>query len=123
MAISIKAIIEQTVFQGIENHLAWQTVVCGLEAEKMLRGKKTPYLYILREGEKSNAGNVRNYYITFILPDMSIKHQPIIVTIDDDEWYCEQGGGYGPMPSVTGIDDILHLLMHAPKDAPKPFIS
>ena len=55
-----------TVEQDIQFHPAWIGLVSGLKAEKVLRNKKIPYLYLLRGGETEH-----DYYVSFVLPDFS----------------------------------------------------
>ena len=111
-----------SINDDIVHQLAWKGRISGLAAEKMLRGKKTPFLYILRAGELESE-NEKDYYITFIQKDFTIKHQPFVITINPEGWYYENGCGGGPFIHTTSITDVLHLIMHAPKDAPQPMIS
>lgn len=103
-----------SIEQEIANHPAWHGRMSGLSAEKLLRGRKTPYLYILRAGE-----NEMDYYITFVLPDLSIKHQPFVITVTAEGWYYENSGNGGPFTTAS-IDDVLHLMMHCNKGANSP---
>lgn len=122
MIVPIKKIHSATtITQDIESNVAWKGKISGLEADKMLRGKKTPYLYILRAGELDTE-NEKDYYVSFILPNMSIKHQPFVIRTKDDAWHFENTGGCGPLYLPHGINDVLHLIMHAPKDAPQAMI-
>ena len=86
----------------------------GLVAEKLLRGTKTPYLYLLRSGEQEG-----DYYVTYVLPDLNVKHQPFIITSTSEGWHCQNGGAFGPLTTAS-FDDILHLIMHCGKLEPKP---
>lgn len=104
---------ESSIIQGIEAHPAWHGRMSGLDAEKLLRGRKIPYLYILRDGEYE-----MDYYVTFVLPDLSIRHQPFVITVAPEGWSFEQGGQGGPFASTVSIDDVLHLMMHCGKQAP-----
>ena len=106
-----------SIVREIEEHPAWHGRVSGLEAEKMMRGRKIPYLYILRAGEYET-----DYYVTFLLPDLSIKHQPFIITDTAEGWYFENTGGGGPFTTAS-IDDVLHLIMHCGKQAPVAKVS
>lgn len=107
---------KHAVIQEIETHESWQGHISGLEAEKLLREKKTPYLYMLRSGE-----NEGDYYVTYVLPDLSIKHQPFIITINNEGWYCQNTGNFGTLTTAS-FDDILHLIMHCRKLEPKPYL-
>ena len=109
---------EQTsvaIFKDIETHAAWHGKIPGLRAEKMLRGKKVPYLYLLRTGEE-----LGHYYVTFILPDLSIRHQPFEITITSEGWYYENISGGGPYIDPS-IDDVLYLIMHCNKGECREF--
>ncbi len=111
---------EQTVisiFNEIKAHPAWYGMISGLTAEKMLRRKKTPYLYLLRAGEYEGTREA-DYYVTYMLPDFSIKHQPFVITQTQQGWYFENGSG-GPITHT--IDDVLHFIMHCHKDECTPF--
>ena len=102
----------------IESHSAWLGHVPGLEAEKLLRGRKIPYLYVLRSGETATQ-NQKDYYVTFIDSDLSVKHQPFVVTTAVEGWYFENGAGGGPYKDAS-IMDVLHLIMHCSKDECTP---
>lgn len=97
------------VEQDLRSNPAWQGYLSGLKAEKMLRGLKTPYLYVLREGEHEG-----DYYVTYILPNHQIFHQPFTVTQTDTGWYYENGAS-GAITTDTRLDDILPLIMHCEK--------
>lgn len=104
---------ESLIIQGIEQHAAWHGKMSGLKAEKLLRGRKIPYLYVLRAGEFEG-----DYYVTFVRADLSVHHQPFVITVKSEGWFFEQGGQGGPFPQSTSIDDVLHLMMHCNKQAP-----
>ena len=103
-----------SIEQEIANHPAWHGAISGLAAEKVLRGKKTPYLYLLRAGE-----NEMDYYVTFLCPDLSIEHRPFVITVAPEGWYYENSNAGGPFASAS-IDDVLHLIMHCAKGANSP---
>lgn len=105
----------------IKTHKAWMGRLSGLAGEKMLRGQTTPYLYILREGETENATET-DYYVSFVLPDLSIRHKPFVITTTTEGWYYENHGGGGPFTDAVSIDDVLYLMMHCPQGANKSFI-
>lgn len=109
-----KTLDQISVIQEIETHTAWHGHISGLEAEKLLRGRKTPYLFILRSGEYEG-----DYYVTFITSDMSIKHQPFVISTTIEAWYFQNGGSGGPF-TTTCFDDVLHLIMHCRKVEPTP---
>ncbi len=104
--------------QEIANHPAWHGHMSGLAAEKLIRGRKTPYLYLLRAGE-----NAMDYYVTYVLPDLSIQHRPFIIWVTPEGWHYGNGGFGGPFTSAS-IDDVIHLIMHCNKGAntPKVFV-
>lgn len=108
--------LNYSVEEEIRNHSAWLGRVSGLKAEKLLRGKK-PYSYVLREGE-----NESDYYITFVSSDLSVRHQPFIITVKSEGWCLEQGAGLGPYVN-TKIDDIIHLIIHCEKEDCIPFVN
>lgn len=102
---------EFTIFEGITCNPAWHGMIPGLIAEKMLKNYKTPYLYILRKGESSPAENQEYYYVSFILPDLSIRHQPVVVFTVPEGWCYHNAKPGGPYQHTT-IDPVLHLIMH-----------
>ncbi|MDR3624935.1 MAG: hypothetical protein P4L16_07345 [Chlamydiales bacterium] len=115
---SVEQVNDSSIIQEIKGHPAWYGRLSGLKAEKLLRGRKTPYLYILREGE-----NEGDFYVTFVLPDLSIKHQPFVVTITEEGWHCENWALCGPLTPAASIDDVLHLIMHCGRLACSPKIN
>lgn len=121
MSAILKSSKIHSVFDEISCHEAWYGDIAGLSAEKLLRGRKTPYLFILRQGEKSSVLNEQNYYVTFIHSDLSVKHQPLVVTADFEAYYFENGNNFGPCYD-TSIDDVLHLVMHCEKGQCQPLI-
>lgn len=114
---SSKNTYKHTVTKEIENHSAWQGHISGLEAQKLLEGKNTPYLFILRNGEFES-----NYYVSFIGSDLTIRHQPFVITEDSQGWNCQNSGAWGPYTTAF-FDDILHLIMHCTKLEPEPYTS
>lgn len=112
-----KSLNQNSVSQEIEIHPAWHGNISGLKAEKLLRGRKTPYLFILRSGEHEG-----DYYVTFILPDLTIKHQPFVISTTNEGWYFQNGGNGGPF-TTTCFEDVLHLIMHCRKSDPTPITS
>lgn len=106
------------IHQEIESHAAWYGNISGLKAEKMLRGRKTPFLYMLRKGESETESQV-DYYVSFILPDLSIRHQPFVITVTPNGWAWENWGG-GGCPPEASIADVLHLMMHCEKSQCSP---
>jgi hypothetical protein len=101
----------------IEQSPAWLGYVSGLKAEKMLRNRHKPYLYVLRAGEYE-----MEYYVTFIDADLAIRHQPFVITIQPEGWYCENGGGGGPYKDAT-IDDIIHTIIYCKQGEASPLIN
>lgn len=108
------------IHQEIRSHQAWKGRLSGLVAEKMLRDQTTPYLYLLREGENSSLTEV-DYYVSFVLPDLTVRHQPFVITVSSEGWSYEQGGAGGPYSERASIEDVLHLMMHCPQGANVPY--
>jgi hypothetical protein len=117
MSISVKKSIS-SINEEIQSHAAWYGNVSGLVAEKMLRGRKTPFLYILRAGENERTHET-DYYVSFILADLSIRHQPFVITVNSEGWYYENHGAGGPYVNAS-IEDVLYLMMHCEKGQPTP---
>lgn len=111
-----------SVYQTMEKHLAWQGKISGLVADKMLRGKKTPYLYILRAGELESEDK-RDFYVTFVSSDLTVTHTPFEIIQSIETWRYENAYPNGPFSYQQTIDDVIHLIMHCPKDSPKPFLA
>lgn len=108
---------QSSVIQEIETHIAWYGHISGLEAQKLLIGKKTPYLFTLRKGEFNG-----DYYVSFLDSNLTVVHQPFAISITNEGWHCQNGGAFGPLTTAS-FDDILHLIMHCGKLEPKPHIS
>jgi hypothetical protein len=102
------------VKQDIYSHVAWLGKISGLKAEKMLRGYQVPYLYVLREGECEG-----DFYVTYVLPNQTIFHQPFMITETDTGWYYENGCS-GSITPESRLDDILYLIMHCEKGQCQP---
>jgi len=120
MSAILQNTMEGTILQDIECHRAWYGNIPGLDAEKMVRGRKIPYLYLLRAGEKSSKRNEVYYYVTFLLADLSVRHQPIVIILMPEGWYYENHGAGGPYIDAS-IDDVLHQIMHCQRGDPIPF--
>ncbi|MBX7066260.1 MAG: hypothetical protein K1X28_03410 [Parachlamydiales bacterium] len=118
MSTTAKKLVESAIHEEIRSHKAWYGNLSGLVAEKMLRGRKTPYLFLLRKGEKET-GNKADYYVSFILPDLSIRHQPFTIELTPEGWEWENTGG-GGCPPEASIEDVLYLMMHCEKHQPTP---
>lgn len=118
MSANVRKPLEHSIHRDIQNHSAWYGNISGLKAEKMLRGRKTPYLYLLRAGENT-IGNETDYYVSFILPDLTIKHQPFIITLTSEGWYYENYSAGGPYAQES-IEDVLHLMMHCQQEDCEP---
>lgn len=100
----------------IQNHPAWLGRVSGLKADKMLRGQKRGFLYILREGEQKG-----NYYISYTLPNLTIKHQPFNLNFTSEGWSYENSNSAGLYAGAT-IDEVLHLIMNCEKSECLPLV-
>ena len=103
------------ITQDILSHPAWHGEIRGLQADKLLRGAPT-YTYLLRQGESSSETET-DYYVSFVLPDSTIRHQPFVVTIHPWGWCCENNVGLGPF-IYEGINDVLYLMMHCNQGEP-----
>lgn len=110
-----------SVFNEVLNHPAWMGDIAGLPAEKMLRGKKTPFLFILRKGETSVVDHEENYYVTYLDAELIVRHQPLILTETLEGYYFENGGSGGPFVDVT-IDQIIPLVIHCEQGESIPFV-
>lgn len=113
MTINANQIIDQATEPQVEQHPAWHGMIAGLEAEDRLRGHK-PSVYLLRKGEIPN-----HYYVSFVLPDGTFKHQPFMVRSTPDGWYCRNASGTGPFLNLT-IHDVVHIIMHCQKEDVHP---
>lgn len=116
MSAIFQSITTNSIHEAIQNNSAWLGHVSGLKAEKMLRGKKTPFLYVLRAGEHEN-----DYYVTFVTHDFSIRHTPFTLTHSPEGWSYENTCG-GGIYAQASIDDVIHLIMHCNKEACTPYI-
>lgn len=119
----MSALLEEDFSSSVTSEIqlcsAWLGMISGLKAEKMLRGKNVPYLYVLRAGESEN-----NFYVTFIHPNMTIVHQPFVITEASEGWSFEQGGIAGPFPyNQVTLEDVLHRIMHCEKGQCSPLIN
>ncbi len=114
MSANVRKTLSHSIHQEIQNHATWYGNISGLTADKMLRGRKTPYLYILRTGENETETQT-DYYVSFILPDLTIRHQPFVITVTPEGWYYENTGVGGPYAEGS-IEDVLHLMMHCEKE-------
>ena len=121
MSAILEVLGRDSIFDRMENHPAWFGDISGLHAEKKLRGRKTPYLYLLRKGEPSVKENEQNYYVTFLLPDLSVKHQPLVITYALEGYFYENAQPGGPCNHEASIEDVLHLIMHCEVGQCVPF--
>jgi hypothetical protein len=115
------AILKKDTLSDIEleimQHPAWLGYVSGLKAEKLLRGKKRSYLYVLRAGE-----NDLDYYVTFLRPDGGIEHRPFVIKLSPEGWSYENSGEAGPFREAS-IEDVLYRIMHCEKGQNSPLIN
>jgi len=118
MSTTVRKFSESVVNEEIRSHKAWYGSISGLRAEKMLRGRKTPYLFLLREGE-NRTENEADYYVSFILPDLTIRHQPFVITVTLDGWEWENSST-GGCPPEASIEEALYLMMHCERSQPIP---
>ncbi len=56
-----------------------------------------------------------NYYVTFVLADGTVRHQPFVITIGPKGWCAENFGACGPF-QCGGIERVLHSIMHCEKE-------
>jgi hypothetical protein len=112
--------LDNSINFEIQSHPTWLGTISGLKAEKMLRGKK-PYVYVLRAGENLE-NNETDYYVSFVLPDLSIRHQPFVITVASEGWYYENAGPGGPYINKS-IEHVIHLMMHCEENECKPLIN
>jgi hypothetical protein len=112
---------EFTIFEGIECHPAWHGLLTGISTEKMLRKIQVPFTYILRKGEHTNIENEEHYYVSFVLPDLTVKHQALIVTTSPEGWCYENGKPGGPFQNIS-LEPVLHLIMHCEEGQCTPLI-
>jgi len=119
MSVVLKEPMLDAINHEIRMHRAWKGRLSGLKAEKMLRNQTTPFLYILREGETKTETET-DYYVTFVSHDLSVKHQPFVITIAPEGWYYENHGGGGAYPDTVSIDDVLYMIMHCAEGANTP---
>ena len=96
----------------VESHPAWHGCLAGLEAEDALKGQ-APFTYLIRSGEKGS-----NYYISFVLADSTIKHQPFWVRNSAQGWYYRNFCGRGPLD--IPFSDVIHSIMHCGADECRP---
>lgn len=118
MSTAAKKLTESTIHEEISSHKAWYGNISGLAAEKMLRGRKTPYLFILRKGENIVGGKA-DYYVSYIMGDLSVRHQPFTIELMEEGWEWENSGT-GRCLSEASIEDVLYLMMHCEKFQPVP---
>lgn len=109
----IPAFNQPHVIQTILDHAAWHGEMEGLKAEKLVRGQK-PFTYLLRQGEPSNDA-VWNYYVTFVLADGTVRHQPFAITMIPGGWRAENFGGHDREEHL-GIESALHGIMHCEEE-------
>ena len=120
MSTSIKKSLVHPIYKEIQAHPAWYGRISGLVADKMLRNRKTPFLYFLREGEH-HSGDDRDYYISFIRKDLTTRHHPFRITITSEGWCYDDTDLRGPFTKES-ITDVLHLMMGCQKEDCIPLI-
>ena len=114
MSIMTDQMYVNEVEQQLHLHPAWQGSLAGLYAEDKLKGQ-APFTYLLRSGEIDS-----HYYVSFVLPDGSIKHQPFLIKVTSGGWFCRNGYVVGPFLNMP-FQEILHLIMHCEKSDCIPF--
>ncbi|MBA3958011.1 MAG: hypothetical protein H0X51_06430 [Parachlamydiaceae bacterium] len=121
MTAILHEVINDTINQEIRQHDAWYGNITGLQAEKLLSDCDAPYTYVLRAGEFANE-DTSDYYVSFVQPDFTIKHQPFIIMTSEEGWSFANGCGGGPYENAS-IDDVLYMIMHCKKDELQPLVS
>jgi|LakMenEpi03Aug12_release.lakeMendotaPanAssembly.Ray.scaffolds.fasta_scaffold01000_4 hypothetical protein len=107
---------KNSVKNEIENNPAWLGHISGLKADKMLRNKKQPFLYVLRAGEFDDEDETA-YYVTYVTSDFTVFHQPFVITVDAEGWYYENYSPGGPYQDlVSFIEEVLPKIMHCPAE-------
>lgn len=101
----------------IQLHPSWLGKISGLKADKLLRNKKTPFLYVLREGEFRN-----EYYVTFVDKDLTVRHTPFVIRNTAEGWCYNNGSARGPFADAS-IDDVIHWIMHCEKEECTAFVA
>jgi|ERR1700733_2859523 len=119
MSAVLKTLDYHAIMENILFHPAWHGKIRGLDAEKKLKTFKKPYLYLLRAGEQETEYEA-DYYLSFILPDYSVRHQPFVITVTCEGWCFANGGSGGPYTHAS-IDEVIHLIMHCRQDQCVPF--
>lgn len=122
MSAILKHLEEFTIFDSMTCHPAWLGQIPGIEADIMLRSVKTPYVYILREGEPSLQDNKQHFYVTYVNANLSIVHQPLVIETGKEGWCYGNGRPGGPF-NFASIDPVLHLIMHCEEGECVPFIT
>jgi hypothetical protein len=120
MNVPFEILNHMTIHEEIENHPAWIDNISGLEADKMLRGLDLPYTYVLRAGE-TQSESVRDYYVTYVMSDSTIRHTPFKVTVTNEGWCYLNGNGGGPYTDAS-IGDVIHLIMHCESHECTPMV-
>jgi len=98
------------IHRDIEAHPAWYGRISGLAGDKMLRNRNIPFLYLLRAGE-----NEEDYYLSFLLPNLAIRHHPFKIIITKEGWCFDDGVSRGPY-TIPSIANVLHLMMECQKE-------
>jgi hypothetical protein len=114
MPTTIRKRLLHPIHRDIQAHPAWYGRISGLVADKMLRNRETPFLYLLREGEHQTEDEM-DYYISFVLKDLTIRHHPFRITITAKRWCYDDTDLRGPFAEES-ITDVLHLMMGCQKE-------
>lgn len=102
-----------SIEEEVESHPAWHGCLAGLEAEDLLKGQ-LPFVYLLRTGEKPS-----HYYISYVLPDLTIKHQPLWVKDTPQGWYYRNFTAAGPFMN-TPFEKVIHAILHCQSQQCRP---
>lgn len=99
----------QSRINEVQQHPAWQGKMEDIEAEQLLQSQEI-LTYLLRKDQEDFV-----YYISFVKPDFSVKHQRFTLEYDPKGWYYRNGGGDGPTAIVAHtVEELIPQMMHCP---------
>lgn len=100
----------------IQNHPAWNARMDEKQAESLLMGQ-SPFTYILRK-EAEN----QHFFISFVKPDQSIKHQKFSIELDYKGWYFKNGTAEKAREIVDdNLETLILAMMQCHHDEAKIF--
>ncbi|MGE5196005.1 MAG: SH2 domain-containing protein [Anaerolineae bacterium] len=93
----------------VKSHPAWCGIISEQESHRLLESEE-PLTYLLRGIPEDFT-----YFISFIKPDGSIKHQRFVLEMDRKGWYYKNGGTDKPEEIIADtIAELIPLMMHCP---------